>query len=91
MKVVMDFLLNMTKLISEMTFQKLEQTELNEALTVSEEKMRSIYSVAPVGIGVVVNRVLKEVNIRVCEMTGYSREELLEKKCPDSLSFTGGL
>jgi PAS domain S-box-containing protein len=79
MKVVMDFLLNMTKLISEMTFQKLEQTELNEALTVSEEKMRSIYSVAPVGIGVVVNRVLKEVNIRVCEMTGYSREELLEK------------
>ena len=41
--------------------------------------MRSIYSVAPAGIGVVINRVLKEVNPRICEMIGYAREELLEK------------
>ena len=31
-RVVMDFLLNMTQLISEITFQKLEQQQLNEAL-----------------------------------------------------------
>ncbi|MDZ7723682.1 MAG: PAS domain S-box protein [candidate division KSB1 bacterium] len=45
----------------------------------AEEKMRSIYRVAPTGIGVVVNRVLKEVNPRICEMTGYTREELVDK------------
>ncbi len=45
----------------------------------SENKMRSIYNVAPAGIGVVVNRVFKEVNMLVCKMTGYAREELLEK------------
>jgi PAS domain S-box-containing protein len=38
----MDFLLNMTQLISEMTFQKLEQTELNKTIRESEEKFRSI-------------------------------------------------
>ncbi len=45
----------------------------------SEERMRGIYTIAPAGIGIVVNRVLKEVNPLVCEMTGYTREELLEK------------
>jgi len=47
------------------------------ALIASEEKMRSIYQVAPVGIGMVANRVLMEVNPRVCELTGYSQEELV--------------
>ena len=37
-KIAMDFLRNMTQLISEMTFQKLEQMELNEALKKSEER-----------------------------------------------------
>jgi PAS domain S-box-containing protein len=45
----------------------------------SEEKMLSIYRVAPMGIGIVANRMLKEVNPHVCEMTGYSRDELVEK------------
>lgn len=39
-KVAMDFLLNMTQLISEITFQRLEQIELNEALVKSEEALR---------------------------------------------------
>ena len=41
-KVAMDFLLDMTQLISEITFQKLEQIQLNEALILSEERSRNI-------------------------------------------------
>ncbi|MBN1950261.1 MAG: PAS domain S-box protein [Bacteroidales bacterium] len=37
----MDFLLNMTQLISEITFQKLELLKVNEALKKSEERSRS--------------------------------------------------
>ena len=47
-----------------------------EALRKSEEKMRGIFRVAPTGIGIVRNRVLLDVNPRICEMTGYSKEEL---------------
>ncbi|MBI5953442.1 MAG: PAS domain S-box protein [Chloroflexi bacterium] len=52
-----------------------KQTE--EALHQSEEKMWSIFRVAPTGIGVVKDRVLAEVNARICEMTGYTKEELI--------------
>lgn len=45
----------------------------------SEEKLRSIFRVAPTGIGVVRDRVLLEVNPRFCEMTGYASEELVGK------------
>lgn len=44
-----------------------------------QAKIDSIFRAAPVGIGMVVNRVLAEVNDRICEMTGYSREELVGK------------
>ncbi|MFA5848767.1 MAG: PocR ligand-binding domain-containing protein [Bacteroidales bacterium] len=40
-KTAMDFLLNMTKLISEMTYQKMELLQLNDALRKSEERSRS--------------------------------------------------
>jgi PAS domain S-box-containing protein len=40
-RVSMDFLLNMTQLISEMTLQKLEQLKMNEALIKSENRFRS--------------------------------------------------
>lgn len=41
-KVAMDFLLNMTQLISEITMQKLEQMELNEAVIKNEERLRGV-------------------------------------------------
>lgn len=48
-----------------------------ENLRHSEARIRSIFRAAPVGIGVVANRVLLEVNDRVCQMLGYTRLELV--------------
>ena len=45
----------------------------------NEEKLQSIFSAAPVGIGLVVNRVILEINDTFCNMTGYSRSELIGK------------
>jgi PAS domain S-box-containing protein len=56
-----------------------ERTNAEKRLVESEKKMRSIFRVAPTGIGVVSNRVLVDVNPRLCEMTGYTSEELVGK------------
>ena len=49
---------------------------VEEALTESRERILSIFRVAPTGIGVVKERVLCDVNPRICEMTGYEPSEL---------------
>ena len=66
--------------------EALEQVSINKEKKASElllrdneEKLQSIFSAAPVGIGLVVNRVLIEVNDSFCKMTGYSRSELIGK------------
>lgn len=56
-----------------------EERKAEEALRESEAALRSIFRAAPIGIGLVSNRILKRVNDRICQMTGYTREELLEK------------
>ena len=45
----------------------------------SEARLRSIFRAAPVGIGVTVNRVLTEVNERLCDMLGYTADELIHQ------------
>ena len=42
-----------------------------------ETKLQSIFRIAPIGIGLVNNRVIQEANDTVCQMTGYTREELI--------------
>ncbi|MBI4879868.1 MAG: PAS domain S-box protein [Planctomycetes bacterium] len=51
--------------------------ELEAELRRSEQRLKSIFRAAPVGIGQVADRVLLEVNERVCEMVGYTAEELI--------------
>ncbi len=54
-----------------------ERKQAEEALRYGEATLKSIFRAAPTGIGLVENRVLKRINDRICEMTGYSRDELL--------------
>jgi PAS domain S-box-containing protein len=47
-----------------------------EALRESEAALAGIFRAAPAGIGLISGRILVRVNDRVCEMTGYSTDEL---------------
>ena len=54
-----------------------DREHMADALREREASLRSIFRVAPIGIGVVHNRVLTQVNDRICEMLGYAAEELV--------------
>ena len=48
-----------------------------EKLRVSNQKLASIFQAAPIGIGMVVNRIFQETNNTFCSMTGYAHDELI--------------
>ncbi|WP_135612893.1 PAS domain-containing sensor histidine kinase [Methanococcoides sp. AM1] len=54
-----------------------DRKRAEEELRERDSELQSIFRAAPTGIGVVQNRVLKHVNDLVCEITGYSRAELV--------------
>lgn len=54
-----------------------KQKQYEEELENNRIKLERIFLVAPTGIGQVVDRVFVDVNLRFCEMTGYTREELI--------------
>ncbi|WP_320174079.1 ATP-binding protein [Maridesulfovibrio sp.] len=56
-----------------------KQRKTEELLAARETQLETVLAAAPIGIGVVVDRVFQEVNDFFCEMTGYSREELVGK------------
>ena len=56
-----------------------ERAHAETALRESEAKLRSIFRAAPVGVGMVVHRVLKAANQRLCEMVGYAEDELVNQ------------
>ncbi len=68
---------------------------LSQELRASESRLKSIFRVAPTGIGVVRDRILYEVNERVCQMTGYREDELVGKSArilyptPTDFDFVG--
>jgi PAS domain S-box-containing protein len=59
--------------------RQIEKRAAELLLRENEEKLQSIFSAAPVGIGLVVNRVFMEVNDTFCKITGYTRKELIGK------------
>lgn len=78
-KIAMDFLLNMTELIAEMSFQQVEQAQLNEALNESENYFRAIYNNSP---DMYVSVSSDDASILNCNETllnnlGYSRKEVI--------------
>ena len=54
-----------------------ERKKTEKGLAEREATLRSVFRAAPTGIGMLCNRVIKQANDRICEMTGYSSEELL--------------
>ncbi len=54
-----------------------ERRQSEQMLRENEEHLSSIFRSAPIGIGSVVNRELKSVNSRLCEITGYNESELV--------------
>ena len=53
--------------------------EFNDILKQNEAYLNSIFKSAPIGIGVVKNRRFSFVNDRLCHITGYMKDELLDQ------------
>ncbi|KAF0127952.1 MAG: two-component sensory box histidine kinase/response regulator [Bacteroidetes bacterium] len=82
-KTAMDFLLNMTHLISDMTFQKLEQIALNKIIREREEKFKYVFESANAAKSITLPTGEINVNQAFCKMLGYHSEELQKKKWQD--------
>ena len=65
--------------------------EFNDILSKNEAYQNSIFKAAPIGIGVVKNRHFSFMNDYLCDMTGYSKEELIGQSAriiyPDDHEF----
>ena len=60
--------------------EKITERKKNEkAIKESEERIKSILRVAPVGIAIIKSRKIIEINEAISEITGYSKNELIGK------------
>ncbi len=60
------------------TIQDITERKLTElALTEREARLKSIFRAAPVGIGLIIDDKIMEVNERFCEMTGYEKSDII--------------
>ncbi len=67
------------KRVEALELEAVERNLAEDALTQSEATLASIFSAAPMGIGLVADRIVKQVNNRMCSMVGYSSDELIGK------------
>ncbi|HOW38972.1 MAG TPA: PocR ligand-binding domain-containing protein [Bacteroidales bacterium] len=81
----MDFLLNMTQLISDMAFQRMEQTELARIMTEREQRYRLLFESNPHPMWVYDLETLQflEVNEVAVRKYGYNRDEFLKLTLKD--------
>lgn len=56
-----------------------ERKQAESTLAEQEAQLRSLFRAAPIGIGLLHNRVFKHVNDQFCMMTGYQKEELIDQ------------
>ncbi|MDA3927943.1 MAG: PocR ligand-binding domain-containing protein [Prolixibacteraceae bacterium] len=80
-KTAMAFLLNVTEMIVEITQQKSEQIELNDAIRESEERFSKSFLSSPIAIAITDQDSGKymEVNKSWCNIYGYTAEEAIGK------------
>jgi PAS domain S-box-containing protein len=60
-------------LLEDISARKRDEMRIRE----SESRIRSIFKASPTGIGVVSDRIILDANDRLCQMTGYSADELI--------------
>jgi PAS domain S-box-containing protein len=66
-------LVGMQTFVDDITEKKVAEQVLKKR----EETLSSIFRAAPTSIGLVSNRVIQQANDRLCEMVGYSKDELI--------------
>jgi PAS domain S-box-containing protein len=69
----------LVKKINKLEQQAIKNERIERVLQEKEASLRSILHAVPIGVGVVCGRVITEANDRLCEIIGYSREEILGK------------
>ena len=79
----LDFLLDMTQLISDQAYQKVQQAELILKLQKNEQKLKAVFESANVGKSITLPTGEINVNQAFCDMLGYTREELVGKTWQD--------
>ncbi len=74
-----DDLIHRLRLVAQVFANAMLRRRAEEALRSSENRLRSIVRATPAGIGLVRDRIMLEINDRICAMVGYRREELTNK------------
>lgn len=74
----MDFLLNMTELIAEISIQRVEQTELNDILIESEKRFSELLeNIKLIAIQLDLEGKVTYCNLHLISLSGYTKDEIL--------------